>query len=68
MGDRTRDEFTHCSQNGDFNQCLLIVCRLIFNNFNSCKAVRFGNPAFSNLPERPVAENIFDDVSANVEA
>lgn len=68
MGDPTQEEFPHCSQNRDFNQGLLIVCRLIFNNFNSSETVSFCNPAFSNLPKCPMAKNIFDDVSANVEA
>ena len=51
-------------QNGNFNQCLLIVCRLIFNDFYSNKTVCFCNPAFSNLPECPMAKDVFDNVSA----
>lgn len=58
-----RNRVNYRCQNRNFNQCLLIICRLIFYYFNSNKAAGFCNPAFGNLPKCTLAKNFLDNVS-----
>lgn len=50
---KVRENSVYCCQNGYFNKCLLIVCRLVFDDLNSNITISFGNQHFATCPNVP---------------